>query len=169
MRTFALHSINDLFCCHTCSIVCGCRPAAAPVCLGMLVYSRAVITALQSGAGDIVHILRLVQACSWSRRSVSLPNPTLTLRAINMQQHKDQKRRERRETSGLDGNPPLPQSNCFLWKWTSCNSTPAAEIIHHVCLYLSQLQSCLVVTERRTSLTKTEEMLTDRLTQVSTR
>lgn len=126
------------------SAECGCRPAAAPVCLGLSVYSRPVITALQSAADDIVHILRLVQACSWSRRSVSLPNPTLTLRAINMQQHKDQKRRERRETSWLDGNPPLPPSNCFLWKGTSCNSTPAAEIIHHVCLYLCHSYSLVL-------------------------
>ncbi|XP_035514089.1 LOW QUALITY PROTEIN: actin-1-like [Morone saxatilis] len=41
----------------------------------------------QSGRVDIVRILRLVRACSESRRSVRLPKHTL----INMQQHKDQK------------------------------------------------------------------------------
>lgn len=126
-----------------------------------------VIIALESGRADIVHILRLVQACSGSRRSVSLLN--LPLKLINMQQHKDQKRCEPRRNflAGWESSVCVSSSKIkqLLMKFNVQRlETCSREIMHRVCLYVCQRYSlCFVVMQRRVSQRVHKDMLTDRL------
>lgn len=64
-----------------------------------------MFVALQSGRAGIVHILRLVRACSGRRRRVGpsvKPGRLLPLKLINMEPHRDQKRPESCSRNFLD-------------------------------------------------------------------